>query len=110
MGDGAAPGVLRGLDAGGEVVVEEEVREVGTALVRAHDRVEEARADDAAGLPDARHLAHVDVPLPLRRSRLNQRHPLRVRTNFRCVERVVNVADELLAIGWSPGFSRASTG
>ncbi len=55
---------------------------------RAHDVVEQARADDAAALPDARHLRQVDVPLVLRRSRGDERHALRVGADLRRVEGV----------------------
>ena len=41
----------------------------GLRRERLADRIEQARADDAAALPDARHLGEIDVPVVLRPTR-----------------------------------------
>src|SRR5690349_17078596 len=63
---GQPPVRLRRLYPVVELVVKQQVRKAGAAIIRIHDRIEKARADDAAAFPDARHLAQVDVPVVLR--------------------------------------------
>mmetsp|Transcript_16072 Transcript_16072/g.60802 ORF Transcript_16072/g.60802 Transcript_16072/m.60802 type:complete len:597 (+) Transcript_16072:1159-2949(+) len=96
--DDAAPGVLAGVDLGGELGVDEEVRQVGVAVVRRLDAVEEASADDAAALPDAGALAKVDGPAVLAGGLADDVHALGVGADLGGVEGLADVVDELGAV------------
>src|SRR5205085_417861 len=79
---GQPPVRLRRLYPAVERFVKQKIGEVGAAIIRTHDRIEEARADDAATLPDARHFTEVDAPGVLRRAPPDQAHALRVGANL----------------------------
>src|SRR5581483_254149 len=96
--DGLPPARLGFEDPRLEVGVEQQIGQVGAALVRLLDLVQELRADDAAALPDAAQLAEVDVPVPLVRPGADQVHALGVGADLARVEGVVDGVNQLLLV------------
>ena len=97
--DDAAPAVLRAGDGVAEVRGDDERDERGVVGVRLGDAVEEAGADDAAGAPDLRDVALVDVPAELLGARDDLVEALRVGDDLRRVERAAHVLDEGVGVG-----------
>src|SRR5215204_587165 len=97
-GDDPTPVGLRTLNVGVELGVEQQIRQVMAPVVGVLNFAEEARADDAAALPDARRLAEVDVPPPILGAGADEVHALRVRAYLRGVERVAHGLNHPLAV------------
>src|SRR5664280_1126640 len=79
-----------------ELGIEQQIGQVGLTFEGAHDVIEEARTNDATAFPDARHLAQVDVPLPLVRPAADETHALRIRANLGCIQGVVHGLNQFL--------------
>ena len=82
----------------GELLVNEKRRELGVSVVSVLDAVQEAGANDAAALPDARHFAEVQVPALLVGLGANQVHALGVGSHLGSVQSISHVVDELLFV------------
>src|SRR6185369_11264589 len=81
-----------------EVIIQQQVRQIRTAIICVHNRVQEARANYTTALPNPRHLAEIDVPVILVRTLSNEIQALRIRTNLRGVQRVVDRSNKLVLI------------
>eukprot|EP01136_Pigoraptor_vietnamica_P020427 Opistho-1_new@69315 len=96
--DDLSPRGLRRLELRGKVLVEEERGQVGVAVVRGLDAVEEHGTDDAAALPDAADLSEVESPVVSDRRLADDVHALRIAADLRGVEGLVHHVDELLLV------------
>mmetsp|Transcript_4155 Transcript_4155/g.13384 ORF Transcript_4155/g.13384 Transcript_4155/m.13384 type:complete len:478 (+) Transcript_4155:362-1795(+) len=96
--DDAAPGGLALVDVVRELWVHQQRGQVGVAVVRLLDAVEEDGADDAAALPDAGALAQVHAPPVLAGRLADQVHALRVGADLGRVQRLAHVVHQLLAV------------
>ena len=67
--------------------------------------VQQKRANDAAALPDAGHLAQVDLPVPLARASRNQAHALGIGADFAGVKGIADGSDEFGAVSGVAGRS-----
>src|ERR1035437_3623344 len=101
-----APRSLEPLQPGHELRIQQQTGQAGLTFEGAHDVIEEARANDATALPDARHLAQVNVPLPLVRPGADEAHALRIRANLGCIQGIVYGLNQFLlssGIGYRRG-------
>src|SRR5436853_3813576 len=95
---GQPPVRLRRFNPVVELVVKQQVWQIGTAVIRIHNGIQKACTDYTPALPDSRHLAQINLPVVRRRAFADQSHALRVRANLRGIERVVYGLNELLLV------------
>ena len=106
FGNDFAPSRNAARDFADEKRIYEKAREIRMFVIRLFDLAEELTADNAAAAPQEGDRAKIEFPLVFFRGFAHEHEALRIADDLRRIERVCNLADELLFIAGEGGARR----